>query len=613
MRIAAFLIPLILCGASEGTKSPIVTTDLLKIRRVTEVEVARDGSFAVYGVQQIHSEPPARPAPDAEPAYSYRTHLFFIDLNDATAKPVQLTHGDRTDSGIALSPDGTRLAFTRIDAAPAGAAARGPRTQVWIMPVRGVGEAQAITKLENGAAAPRWRPDGKALLVTSLIPISKIEGTPHYDLERPKRAWFDWDRAKPGDKADEKPAKIEASPDGDRRAIRNWLARNGAKENPSEITRLNFLGELGLAPESTIAHLFLIDLEHANKSTQLTKDFYSHGAASFSPDGSQIVFTSSPQGPANPDRLRRAAIWIMNADGSNARPVLDKDGWAYSLARFTRDGKSLVVVTQQADQPGFRQARLARYDLETKKQTWLAENCESTVNNFQLASDGSVLFASNWHGGEPLERAPLAGGNAAALTKASAGVSAFGEGGGRVVFSQISVENPNELHVIDKGGALRRLTDLNTSWLAQKSLSMPTEHWITRPDGVKVQYWVMLPTNAESGKKYPWVLEIHGGPTAMWGPGEFTMWHEFQMLCSWGYGVVYSNPRGSGGYGYKHQRANYKDWGDGPAGDVLAALDESVKANPLADPNRLFITGGSYAGYLTAWIIGHDNRFKAAV
>src|SRR6185436_18619170 len=152
MRIAAFLIPLILCGASEGTKSPIVTTDLLKIRRVTEVEVARDGSFAVYGVQQIHTEPPARPGPDAEPAYSYRTHLFFIDLNDAAAKPVQLTHGDRTDSGIALSPDGTRLAFTRIDAAPAGAAARErPRTQVWIMPERGVGEAQAITKLENGA------------------------------------------------------------------------------------------------------------------------------------------------------------------------------------------------------------------------------------------------------------------------------------------------------------------------------------------------------------------------------------------------------------------------------------------------------------------------------
>ena len=90
------------------------------------------------------------------------------------------------------------------------------------------------------------------------------------------------------------------------------------------------------------------------------------------------------------------------------------------------------------------------------------------------------------------------------------------------------------------------------------------------------------------------------------------MWLEFQLLCSWGYGVVYSNPRGSGGYGYSFQRANFQDWGDGPTGDVLAALDEIVK-NDWADPDRLLVTGGSYAGYLTAYIVGHDHRFKAAV
>src|SRR5260221_3839540 len=163
MRVAAILIPLVLVrvalwGATETTKSPIVTTDLLKIRRVTEVEVARDGSFAVYGVQEIHSEPPADAKnPAAEPAYSYRTHLFLIDLNSNAAKPVQLTFGDRNDAGLALSPDGTRLAFTRLDTANR----ERPRSQVWIMPMRGWGEAQVVTKLENGAAAARWRPDGK--------------------------------------------------------------------------------------------------------------------------------------------------------------------------------------------------------------------------------------------------------------------------------------------------------------------------------------------------------------------------------------------------------------------------------------------------------------------
>src|SRR5258708_25587050 len=154
MRFAAILMPVVLVpvtllGATEATKSPIVTTDLLKIRRVTEVEVAHDGSFAVYGVQDIYSQPPAdtKANPAAEPADSYRTHLFLIDLNSSAAKPGQLTFGDRSDARLPLSPDGTRLAFTRVDAANR----ERPRAQVWIMPVRGWGEAQVVTKLENCA------------------------------------------------------------------------------------------------------------------------------------------------------------------------------------------------------------------------------------------------------------------------------------------------------------------------------------------------------------------------------------------------------------------------------------------------------------------------------
>jgi dipeptidyl aminopeptidase/acylaminoacyl peptidase len=122
----------------------------------------------------------------------------------------------------------------------------------------------------------------------------------------------------------------------------------------------------------------------------------------------------------------------------------------------------------------------------------------------------------------------------------------------------------------------------------------------------------MPPTSRDPDAAYPLALEIHGGPAGMWGPGEFTMWLEFQLLCSWGYGVVYANPRGSGGYGYEFQRANFQDWGAGPGGDVLAAVDAAV-LEPWVDPDRLVVTGGSYAGYLTAWIISQDRRFKAAV
>jgi dipeptidyl aminopeptidase/acylaminoacyl peptidase len=121
----------------------------------------------------------------------------------------------------------------------------------------------------------------------------------------------------------------------------------------------------------------------------------------------------------------------------------------------------------------------------------------------------------------------------------------------------------------------------------------------------------MKPSFFEGGKKYPLLLQIHGGPAAMWGPGEASMWHEYQYFASQGYGVVYSNPRGSGGYGASFVKANVNDWGKGPASDVLMSLNKAVSEG-WADTSKLLITGGSYAGYLTAWIIAHDKRFKAA-
>jgi dipeptidyl aminopeptidase/acylaminoacyl peptidase len=212
-----------------------------------------------------------------------------------------------------------------------------------------------------------------------------------------------------------------------------------------------------------------------------------------------------------------------------------------------------------------------------------------------------------------LEKLSLQSKNSEVVVDGPVGVSAMDASNKRIVYALISVPDPNELYVREAGAtATVQLTDLNSGWLKNKELSLPEEHWITRPDGRQVEYWVMKPTHAVPGKKYPWVLDMHGGPSAMWGPGEISMWHEFQLFCSFGYGVVYANPRGSSGYGYEFQHANYKDWGDGPQADVLAALDDAEAHDSSIDKDRLFLTGGSYAGYLTAWIIGHDQRFKAA-
>ncbi len=563
-----------------AAKQPVTMADLLKIRRVTSVEVTPSGSHAIFGVQSIETK-----TVSGDP--QYRAHLFSIDLNDTTGKPVQLTHGLRNDNGIAISPDGRQFAFLRTEDGKA---------QVWLMPLGMPGEAHSIGKFENGARTVKWRPDGKALLVTSPIPVSKIEGKPHFPLDRPRRDWNDTD-------------KKDARPDGDLREVRNWLDKNAAKSDPTAITRINFLDEQGLEPEMSISQLFLLDSE-TGKSTQLTKDFYNHRDAVWSSDGKQIAFVSTPPVNVHPDRLSRSSIWTMNADGSDIHTSMDDELWTYGSPRYSEDGKSLYfTATETADQ-FFRQSKLAKIDLASKSQQWLASEWQSTVQPID-ASGGSVYFTSSWQGGSPLHRVN-ADGKLEALVQGPVGVSAFDIAAGRIVYAEISVANPNELFLLDRNGKRRQLTSLNSDWLADKEIVQPEEHWITRPDGFKVQYWIMKPSGFDATKKYPVVLDMHGGPSAMWGPGELSMWHEFQIFCSWGYGVVYSNPRGSSGYGYEFQKANFKNWGDGPAADVLAAFDESVKNNPWIDTEREFITGGSYAGYLTAWIIGHDHRFKAA-
>ena len=151
-----------------------------------------------------------------------------------------------------------------------------------------------------------------------------------------------------------------------------------------------------------------------------------------------------------------------------------------------------------------------------------------------------------------------------------------------------------------------------SGWLAGKKLSTPESNRLMGREGLSVQYWTMKPTEFDGAKKYPLLLQIHGGPAAMWGPGEESMWFEFQYFAARGYAIVYANPRGSTGYGHDFQRANFQNWGDRPSADVLAATELAAKASHV-DRTRQVITGGSYGGYLVAWIVAHDHRFKAAV
>lgn len=625
--VFAVLILLATGTAAWSRGEPIVTTDLLRIRTVQSIDVARDGSKAVFAVKSIATLPPVDPTnPNAQPTYKYQTHLYFLDLSDASAAPGprQITFGDRADSSPRISPDGKFVAFVRESKKPVpithkaepGAQAE-HSAQIWILNLDG-GEARQVTAFERGASDPQWSADGRQLLINSSIPLDELEGPPAFPMERPNRTWNDT----------QLPAGVEPNPAGTREQIRAWLALNAERCDPAVINRIEFQDELSLKGPMSFVHLYLISADSAGEpiahtaAKRITSGFADHLQPAFMPDGQSIVYCAKKPKDQHMDRVLASGLWRVNIDGTNDREILNVPGWTVDSPQPSRDGQAIAFTGMQMDEPAFRQTQLGMMAVKDDgpgEPVWLTDEAtfEGSVFNFRWipTQSAAIAFTTALHGGFPLMTVNAGLVQPAPLISNSdpgkeIGVNEFALGGGAIVYSQTSVANPCVLRVKDARGD-RMVIDLN-EWVASKTLSYPAEGWITRPDGLKVQYWVMQPTDPQPGQKYPLACEMHGGPSAMWGPGELTTWHEFQLLCSWGYGVVYCNPRGSGGYGYEFQKKNFQDWGEGPGGDVLAAVDQATLLD-WVDRNKLVITGGSYAGYLTAWIIAHDHRFKAAV
>ena len=590
--------------AAEERK-PIVTSDILKIKTLGQIDISPDGKRAVFVVTSMDKT--------EKEEYRYNSHLWIVDLEKLTP-PRQLTYGERSDSSPVWAPDSTKIAFVRSYES---------KPEIWILSMQG-GEAYRVTSSEFGAFAPQWSPDGTKLLYSASVPEWASESGPAWPYERPGRVWRDapnWqkieqDKKKPPEKTEKEPIKdepVKADPDGTTEEIRAWLAKNASKGDPKVITRTNFQGELQLQQGISFLHLFVCPAEADAQATQLTKGMQSFYGADWSPDGQSIV-CSSVKYTNHPDRTIDGDIWILKADGSEAQLLLDWEGYMVYYPIFSPDGKTLLFMAADQNDYVYAMRHLATMDLDTKEPRPLTSAFDRSVSDYSWSADGRfVYFVSPDQGDFPLFRIPAAGGEVQTVVGGDKGVQDLDVSAQRLVYALTEVKNPFEMYVSDlEGKNARQITFFNSGWLKERELVFPEEKWLERPDGRRIQYWVMPPANLEPGKTYPLAVEIHGGPSAMWGPGEFTLWHEFQMLASRGYGVVYCNPRGSGGYGYDFKKANYRNWGTGPGDDILAVCSEAEKLD-WVDPDRLVVTGGSYAGYMTAWLVTQDHRFKAAV
>lgn len=226
--------------------------------------------------------------------------------------------------------------------------------------------------------------------------------------------------------------------------------------------------------------------------------------------------------------------------------------------------------------------------------------------------DTDLYFISPSNGGKVLNRAVVLLGKVSSLTSVDEGINDYWVGKGKALLSKTTYANPSELFVAEADfDKAQPLTAINTSWLEGKAIAKPEKFTFTNELGLEVEYWLLKPASASAQQQSPLLVQIHGGPASMFGPGDAGMWHEYQYFLAKGYGVLYGNPRGSNGYGEAFLQANYRDWGKGPSSDVFTAVDKVV-AQGWVDTKNLYVTGGSYGAFLTAWIIAHDTRFRAA-
>ncbi|MDB6126344.1 MAG: peptidase [Verrucomicrobia bacterium] len=607
--LVAFVGSTALCAAeTPKPPSPLIgALDLLKIKQLDDPVFSPDGQSIIYTAKGIVDKP------DKPGEYNYETHLWLASA-DGHAAPRQLTHGEAGGSSPQWSPDGRRVAFVRKGK---------DKPQIWILPVADGGEAFAVTKLETGASNPRWSPDGKLIAFVSTLNTTAIRkelekihapsAQPDWTVEKPNRAagdvgdWFDKDK---------EAKKPHADPDGTRQEQREWLAKNEADGNPRVIDRLNFLGESDLEPHPEFKNLFVVEAVEGAEPRNLTPGYRSAEAPSWSPDSRQIVFAVDPKTDRDPDREFANDLDVVNADGTGRAPFLSDPNQNFGEPEFSPDGKTIAFLAQNVvKDPGYAQTFVGFKRVGSSAAPWYADSLDRSAGNLHWSADSArVYFTAASSGGFPLYRVSAQEkSKPERLTGTDTGVGGFDVANDKIAYVLTKPADPYELYVAKADAQEPRiLTTHNSEWLREKQVSLPEHRTITSPDNTVVDVWLIKPAAFDAGKKYPLLLEIHGGPQAMWGPGEASMWHEFQYFASHGYGVVYCNPRGSGGYGFNFQHGNYQNWGPGPGADILAAADLAAK-EPWVDVDRQVVTGGSYGGYMTAWIVSHDHRFKAAV
>jgi dipeptidyl aminopeptidase/acylaminoacyl peptidase len=627
MLVAAATACAVAIGAAPHAQSKrfITETDLLKFTWIADPQLSPDGTSVAF-VRVVVNEKENR----------YETSIDVVPASaSATVLPRRLTSGTR-DLSPRWSPDGKRMAFVRTPNATD--AAKTPASQIYLLEMDG-GEARAITDLPRAASAPVWSPDGKAIAFTASAGQDGRQGQDGQS-GRDGQAGRDGQEGRQGQDGRERQEGREGkdTKKSDVQVVTKAVYR--ANGNPTYVD-----GEHH-------SHLFVVrapvDANDKPVATQITDGEFDESGQVWSADGSTLYFVSTRVAEPYYEEAG-SELYRVAAGGGAITKVASIEGSIGGLS-LSPDGKQMAFVGTLRGKPirSYSQSNLwivdvtpgstpknltASYDFDIAGGIGGDQAAPRGQNRKPIvwSNDGaSLVVASAERGSSNLRRISIATGKVEPVTDGAQDVVAYSASrdATKIAATLSTQTSIGELFLLDRGpqraalqGAAqsgsrsttllgsRQITHVNDDLFKGIQQSEPEEIWYKTFDGKNIQGWILKPPDFDASKKYPLILEIHGGPHAAYG-NVYT--HEFQWMAAKGYVVLFTNPRGSTSYGqdfgniiqYRYPGDDYKD--------LMAGVDEVLKKG-YVDPNRLGVTGGSGGGLLTNWTITQTQRFKAAV
>jgi dipeptidyl aminopeptidase/acylaminoacyl peptidase len=594
-RVSPALATLIVTSAVIGAaavrpfaaeRRSITEKDLFKFVWVADPQIAPDGTQIAFVRVRV------------DQAKDHYESALWLVRSDGSEPARPITAGIR-DTSPRWSPDGRYLAFVRAiekDGRP-------QPPQVFVMGMAG-GEPRAVTDIPRGAANPAWSPDSKTIAFSS-------SARPEELLTKEDKGSAAKD-AKPEDKPRETDVRVITE----------------------AVYRANGVAGWGYVDRDRPSHVWTVavsaDGARPAAPKRITSGEFAAGNHRWSSDGSQVYFIADRRRESY-YHPRDSDLYAISKDGGEPARLLSIDGSIGAYAA-SPDGKRMAFVGTLTGAP---ERSYSQPDF------WVADLPDGTPRNLTAAYDfdinggiggdqraprgqhpavpvwtrdgRSVLIKVGEQGSANFIRVATADGRVDRVTKGNHEVMSYtADAAAGTLAAVVSTQTVvGDLHVIDPASGVisKKLTTFNDELFGELTMNEPEEIWYSSFDGRKIQGWILKPPSFDASKKYPLILQIHGGPHAAYGN---TFTHEFQWMAAKGYVVLYTNPRGSSNYGQEFGNIIQFNYPGDDYRDLMAGVDEVVKKG-YVDETRMGVTGGSGGGLLTNWVVTQTTRFKAAV